>query len=78
MEKKIKLIWDFRGPTAADIARHHQKHLQEYCVVEDLEELGTGTHDYSSSHSASYIIIDAGELAETKEILQPHRGEYIQ
>ncbi len=77
MARKIKLIWDFRGPTASEIARHHQKHLQEYSVVEELAVKVTGSQDYSSSHSASYLIIQDDELDEVKNRLQPHRGEYL-
>jgi hypothetical protein len=36
MERKIKLIWDFRGPTAAKTAEHHEIHLKEYSAIEKL------------------------------------------
>ena len=28
MQKKIKLIWDFRGPESAKTAEHHEIHLK--------------------------------------------------
>ena len=77
MSRKIKLIWDFRGPAAAETARHHEKHLKEYIVVENLSANETGTSDFSTSHSASYLVVDDGDLEETKNRLQPHRGEYV-
>jgi hypothetical protein len=35
MSRKIKLIWDFRGPASAKTAEHHEIHLKEYIVVTD-------------------------------------------
>lgn len=78
MDRKIKLIWDFRGPTASEIARHHQKHLQEYSVVEELTEQSTGALDYSSSHSIAFMVVSSKELELVKTRLLPHRGEYIE
>ena len=34
---KIKLIWDFRGPEALEIAKHHVIHLEEFAKKEDLD-----------------------------------------
>ena len=28
--RKLKLIWDFRGPDALKTAEHHEIHLKEY------------------------------------------------
>ena len=36
MNRKIKLIWDFRGPVAAKTAEHHEIHLKEYIILEKL------------------------------------------
>lgn len=35
MQKRIKLIWDFKGPTSEKIATHHCIHLKEYAVIEN-------------------------------------------
>ena len=35
MSKKIKLIWDFRGPSALQTAEHHALHLNEYLNLEN-------------------------------------------
>ena len=37
MNRKIKLIWDFRGQEAQKIAEHHAIHLEEFAVKENLE-----------------------------------------
>jgi len=36
LKRKIKLIWDFRGPEALEIARHHVVHLEEFAVKDKL------------------------------------------
>ena len=38
MPKKIKLLWDFRGPEAFKIAEHHCIHLREYAEKEKIPE----------------------------------------
>ena len=42
MNQKIKLIWDFRGPDALQIAKHHVIHLEEYTAAHQLENNATG------------------------------------
>ena len=37
MPKKIKLLWDFRGPEAFKIAEHHCIHLREYAEKEKIQ-----------------------------------------
>jgi hypothetical protein len=36
MSRKLKLIWDFRGPASAKTAEHHEIHLKEYIAIEKL------------------------------------------
>ena len=35
--KRVKLIWDFRGPNATKIAEHHDIHLKEYIKKNGLD-----------------------------------------
>ena len=34
--RKIKLLWDFRGPDALETAKHHTIHLKEFAAMENL------------------------------------------
>jgi len=36
MDRKIKLLWDFRGEDAKEIAKHHTIHLKEFATLEKL------------------------------------------
>ena len=76
--RKIKLIWDFRGPTASQIARHHEKHLQEYIKAEDLPLNITGYQDLSSAHSIAFMVVEESDLLRVRDALIPHRGEVFQ
>ncbi|MDC6367716.1 MULTISPECIES: hypothetical protein [Flavobacteriaceae] len=78
LDRKIKLIWDFRGPTAAHIAQHYKKHLEEFVVIEELKFDICGVEHFTNTHSIAYIVVAEFEMKEVKEILNPHRGEYYQ
>ncbi len=75
MTRRIKLIWDFRGPTAGEIARHHERHLQEYIVAEELPLSITGHQDYSSAHSIAFMVVEESDMLQVRDALIPHRGE---
>lgn len=75
LEKKIKAIWDFRGPTAANTAKHHAKHLAEFVQVENMAIQITGCHHYSEMHSIAYMVVSKSNLQMVRDRLKPHRGE---
>lgn len=75
LDRKIKIIWDFRGPGAAKTAEHYQKHLEEFIVIEELKFDITGHQHFSPSHSIAYMVVAEFELKEVRDILKPHRGE---
>ena len=75
LDRKIKLVWDFRGPGAASTAAHYQKHLEEFIAIEELKFDITGLKHISPAHSIAYMVVAEFELPEIKEILKPHRGE---
>lgn len=75
MQRKIKLIWDFRGPTADKTAEHHEKHLKEYITIEKTNQNITGYQQVSELHSFAYMVVDESEMIATRDALKPHRGE---
>ena len=40
--RKLKLIWDFRGPASLKTAEHHLIHLKEYIQLKNLDITITG------------------------------------
>ena len=43
--RKLKLIWDFRGPNAKKTAEHHEIHLKQFIVIEKLDITITGVEN---------------------------------
>lgn len=75
MNKKIKLIWDFRGPEAHATARHHAQHLVEYANLEGLDEQITGHREFSDMHSIAFMVVAESQMIKVRDALAPHRGE---
>lgn len=76
MNKKIKLIWEFRGPTAEQTAKHHVIHLNDYIAIEKLTTQNTFVEVQGEFAAAAYMIIEEHDLAKVKAALKPHRGQY--
>lgn len=72
MGKKIKLIWDFRGPQSGKTASHFEHHLRESPLFR--ADLKTGVQRLSDSHSFAYLVVDESEMPEFRDALKPHRG----
>lgn len=78
MNRKIKLIWDFRGPTAQKTAEHHAIHLKEYAQIENLQVYGVETETFSEFVSIAFMIVDEKDMISVRDALKPHRGEVAQ
>lgn len=75
MEKKIKLIWDFRGPESVQTARHFEQHLRESPLYR--AELESGTESLNGMHSIAFLIVPDGEMPHFRDRLKPHRGALL-
>lgn len=76
MEKKLKLIWDFRGPDAQKTAEHHEIHLIEYIQAKKLNNNITGVETLSDLYAVAYLVVDENEMIAVRDALLPHRGEW--
>lgn len=72
--RKLKLIWDFRGPAGKKTAEHHLIHLKEFIEREKLDISITGTEDLSDVHSLAYLVVDEADMKSIRDALKPHRG----
>lgn len=77
MQKKIKLIWDFRGAESLPIAEHHRIHLDEFIQKEKLDLQETGIHKISDMYSIAYMMVSEAQMLLVRDALKPHRGELI-
>ncbi|MFY7758843.1 MAG: hypothetical protein ACOVP9_10610 [Flavobacterium stagni] len=75
MNRKIKLIWDFRGPAAAKTAEHHEIHLKEYIAIEKLPLNITGFNILNEMHAIAFMVVEEAQMIAVRDALKPHRGE---
>ncbi len=78
LDKKIKLIWDFRGPAAAKTAEHYEIHLKEYILNEEMKFDITGHLHLTDNHSIAFLVVAEFEMVQARDDLKPHRGEIYQ
>lgn len=75
MSRKIKLIWDFRGPTASKTAEHHEIHLKEFIVAEKLPLINIGYKVIDEMYALAFMVVDEENMIQVRDALKPHRGE---
>ena len=75
MSRKIKLIWDFRGPDALGTAQHQALHLKEFAEREKLDFESTGSSALSASHAIAFLICSEALMKTFRDALIPHRAE---
>lgn len=73
--RRLKLIWDFRGPAAHKTAEHHDIHLKEYVAIEKLENILTGFEVINEVHAIAYLVVDEDKMKPLRDALKPHRGQ---
>ncbi|OCB76527.1 hypothetical protein [Flavobacterium crassostreae] len=75
MSRKIKMIWDFKGPAGAKTAEHHEIHLKEYIALEKLPLHITGFEIRSAMHAVAFMVVTDEHLIQVRDALKPHRAE---
>lgn len=75
LSRKIKLIWDFRGPDALEIAKHHVVHLEEFAVKDKLFFYETDSESINKFYCIAYITVKEEDMITFRDALVPHRGE---
>lgn len=73
--RRLKLIWDFRGPESKKTAEHHLIHLKEYIQLQQLDISITGVETYSEMHSIAFLVVNESEMKPIRDALKPHRGQ---
>jgi hypothetical protein len=78
MSRKIKLIWDFRGPASAKTAEHHEIHLKEYIAIEKLPLNITGFEIQGEMQAIAFMVVMEENMIQVRDALKPHRGEVFE
>lgn len=72
--RRIKFIWDFRGPGALQTARHHRIHLDEFCESENIPDRESGIEEVNSALAIAYLVAPESHLTLIRDRLRPHRA----
>ncbi len=75
MSRKIKLIWDFRGSSAENIAKHHEIHLKEFVNSNKIKVYETGNETFGELYSIAFMVVDEENMILVRDTLKPHRAE---
>lgn len=75
MNRKLKLIWDFKGPTSQKTAEHHCIHLKEFAIIEKLLFYEVNFTIVSEMHTIAFITVDEIDMKTYRDALKPHRGQ---
>jgi hypothetical protein len=75
MSRRIKLIWDFRGPDALHTAEHHQIHLDEFVAAKKIPETQSGFEELSELYAIAFLTVNQEDMLAVRDALRPHRGE---
>lgn len=78
MSRKIKLIWDFRGPASEKTAQHHEIHLKEYIAIENIPINITGFEVLNEMYAIAFMVVTDENMIAIRDALKPHRGELYQ
>lgn len=73
--RKLKLIWDFKGPEGKKTAEHHAIHLKEFTQAHNYEDVSVGFETLNDFHSISYLIVPEEQMKTFRDALKPHRGQ---
>ena len=75
--EKIKLIWDFRGPSSELTSTHFKTHLLEFFKEEKLEYYSCEVETVNESYHYTFVITNKSNLALIKSALKPNRGQLV-
>ena len=75
MSRKIKLLWDFRGPDAKETAKHHTIHLKEFATLENLSFHEIDIKESNPMLVSAFITVDEKDMKIYRDALKPQRGE---
>ena len=74
MDRKIKLIWDFKGPDGLETAKHHGVHLKEFAQKESLNFHEVAFEALNEMHAIAFITVNEIDMKIFRDALKPHRG----
>jgi len=75
LNRKIKLIWDFRSVDALQIATNHSQDVRNFALKNKIQSYDLGTAELSEYHCISFVVIDESNMILLRDALKPQRAE---
>lgn len=75
MNRRLKFIWDFKGPDAEKIAAHHCIHLTEYLESKQVNLRIVGQEIINKNHHVAFMVVEETNMKQHRDALKPHRGQ---
>lgn len=73
--KKIKMIWDFRGPDALKTAEHQCVHLKDFFIKDKIEFYQIEIEKHSDLFVSAFAVVDEEYVEILRKTLKPNRGQ---
>ncbi|MFD1314819.1 hypothetical protein [Namhaeicola litoreus] len=73
--RRIRLIWDFRGHDAQQIAEHHCIHLEEFREKSSVRIEEIRSQFIEEFYSTASLVVNESDMMAVRDALRPHRGE---
>lgn len=77
INRKIKVIWDFKGEDAEQTAQHHSIHLKDFSIKEKLSLNEVGVNNLTEFHSIAFLNVMENEVLKVRDALIPDRAEIV-
>ncbi len=75
MNRKIKLIWEFKGIEVLNTAKNHSEDLKDFSITKAINFYEVGVKEINEFSAESYIIVDEKDILIYRDLLKPQRGE---
>lgn len=73
----IRLIWDFHGADAIQIAEHHARHLEDFLKREKIAKASSGVDKVDEGYGMAWVEIQEQDMEKVRDALKPQRGERV-
>lgn len=77
MDSKMRLIWDFRGLRALQIAEKYRDTLSEFLVEEQYSYKDIEVKQYSMFYAIVQLVVNFEDVENFRNKMDPDRGEPI-
>ncbi len=78
MGSKMRLIWDFRGLRALQIAEEYKTTLSDFLVKEQYSYRDIEVKQYSMFYAVVQLVVNIEDVAHFRRTMKPDRGEEIE